>query len=285
MVTIAMRGRRSQVLCWVGSGAAALYFGTQVVVGLITDDYSFLWDTASELGQQGAPHARLFAVGAVGTGIATLAAALGLILASKPSRTRRVAGTITLASAGIASVAAGVYPMPDSRHGGGAIGAGLFLLPFVSMVVTWPIASTRARTILIGAVGLCRVVDVWPTAPLGASGYEEVSDEWDGDGWLFELWDVSAVGDQFELAVGDQLGELVAMRDRNEGVLFAPYDERGCCEAVKSFAEAAVGDWPQELGRATHGPDELGGVVERHVVVVGLSEKCLSAGTGKVVKE
>jgi hypothetical membrane protein len=153
MVTIAMRGRLSQMLCWVGSGAAALYFGTQVVVGLMTDDYSFLRDTASELGQRGAPHAGLFAVGAVSTGIATLAAALGVILASKPSRTRRVAGAITLASAGIASVAAGVYPLPDSRHGGGAIGAGLFLLPFVSIAVAWPIAHTWARTALVvGAV-------------------------------------------------------------------------------------------------------------------------------------
>jgi hypothetical membrane protein len=150
MVTIAVRVRLSQLLCWVGSGAAVLYFGTQVVIGLMTDGYSFLRDTASELGQQGAPHATLFAVGAVGTGVATLAAALGVILASKPSRTRRVAGALTLTSAGMASVAAGVYPMPDSRHGGGAIGAGLFLLPFVSMVVTWPIASTRARTVLIG---------------------------------------------------------------------------------------------------------------------------------------
>jgi hypothetical membrane protein len=144
------RERASRTLCRIGSTAAVIYFGTQVVVGFMTDGYSFLRDTASELGQEGAPHATWFGVGAVSTGIATIAAALGLVLMIKPHVALRIVGAVALTSAGLASIAAGVYPMPDSRHGGGAIGAGLFLLPFLLVAVTWSSAPRWARAVLLG---------------------------------------------------------------------------------------------------------------------------------------
>jgi hypothetical membrane protein len=141
------------MLCRIGSSTAVLYFGTQLVVGLLTDGYSFLRDTASELGQTGAPHATWFAVGAVGTGVATMMTAVGLLLAHRPSVVLRIPGAAALVSAGLASVTAGIYPMPDSRHGGGLLGAGLFLLPFLLLAVSWSSAPNWARVILLfGAV-------------------------------------------------------------------------------------------------------------------------------------
>ncbi len=152
MTTNETRERASRALCRIGSTTAAVYFGTQVVVGLMTDRYSFLRDTASELGQDGAPHATWFAVGAVSTGIVTMMTAVGVLLALRPSVAMRILSAAALLSAGLASVAAGIYPMPDPRHGGGAIGAGLFLLPILLLVVSWWTAPNWARAVLLGGV-------------------------------------------------------------------------------------------------------------------------------------
>jgi hypothetical membrane protein len=135
-----------------GATTPILYFGVQIAIGLATDGYSFLHDTASELGQRGAPHPTLFSIGAILTGVAAIAAAVGIVLAEQPGPGRRVLCLLALTSTGVGSIAAGVYPMPDSRHGGGPLGAGLFLLPFVLLAVTWPVAGCSTRAVLIVGV-------------------------------------------------------------------------------------------------------------------------------------
>jgi hypothetical protein len=81
-----------------------------------------------------------------------MATAVGVLLALKPGIALRLMGSVALLSAGLASATAGVYPMPDARDGGGAIGAGLFLLPFLLPAHSWSSAPTWARAVLLGGV-------------------------------------------------------------------------------------------------------------------------------------
>jgi hypothetical membrane protein len=125
-----------------------LYFGTQLIVGATTAGYSFRREPASNLGAGDTFAATLFNGGAILTGLAAIAAAVGLVLSAPPRRGSKVALWILAAaivSTGAAAIAAGLFPLPDSRHGGGAIGAGMFLLPFMAAVVLWPTKSWRLR--------------------------------------------------------------------------------------------------------------------------------------------
>ena len=121
------------LLLGFGVAAPVLYFGAQLVCGLMTDGYSFLREAASDLGTSDRPYHRLFNLAACATGCSLVGGGIGLLLVSLRPIPRRVA-TIVVAlcclSAGAAALAAGLYPLPDERHGGGPIGAGLFVAPF-----------------------------------------------------------------------------------------------------------------------------------------------------------
>jgi len=118
-----------------------LYFGTQLVVGLATPGYSFTLQAASELGAVGAPHAAWFNGGAVLTGVATLFAAVALGSEVVRAGSRRVLTGLTalaVASVGWGALAAGMFPLPDHRHGGGPGGVGAFVLPLLTAVLLRP---------------------------------------------------------------------------------------------------------------------------------------------------
>ncbi len=125
--------RRCVVLVLLGLGVASpfLYFGAQLVCGLRTAGYSFMREAASDLGTSDRPYHRAFNAAAIATGCSLVCGGIGLLLVRPMSR--RVATIIVAVcclSAGAAAVSAGLYPLPDSRHGGGPIGAGLFVAPF-----------------------------------------------------------------------------------------------------------------------------------------------------------
>jgi hypothetical membrane protein len=110
-----------------------LYFGAQLVFGLMTDGYSFAREAASDLGTSDQPYHRAFNGAAFATGCSLLCGGIGLLLVSVRPVPRRVATVIVAVcclSAGAAAVTAGLYPLPDVRHGGGPIGAGMFVAPF-----------------------------------------------------------------------------------------------------------------------------------------------------------
>lgn len=129
----AVRTRATVVLLGFGVASPVLYFGAQLVCGLMTDGYSFLREAASDLGTSDRPYHRFFNLAALATGCSLFGGGIGLLLFSTRPIRHRVA-TIVVAicclSAGAAAVTAGLYPLPDERHGGGPIGAGLFVAPF-----------------------------------------------------------------------------------------------------------------------------------------------------------
>ena len=118
-----------------------MYFGTQVMVGALNPDYDFATQAASDLGAAGAPHAAWFNAGALLTGGAAVVTASGLLTVPLRTRARRIllaACALAMLSTGLAALAAGAFPLPDERHGGGALGVGMFLLPALGAVVLFP---------------------------------------------------------------------------------------------------------------------------------------------------
>ncbi len=128
-------GRSRSILLLLGLGVVSpvLYFGAQLVCGLMTDGYSFLSNAASDLGTSDRRFHQVFNAAALATGCSLVCGGVGLLLVSTTPIPRRVATIIVAVcclSAGAAAVTAGLYPLPDGRHGGGPIGAGMFVTPF-----------------------------------------------------------------------------------------------------------------------------------------------------------
>lgn len=140
-----------------GVAVPVLYFGTQLIVGAVTPGYSFRRQPASDLGAGGSIAATLFNGGAIITGLAAMAAAYGIVLAAPRTRLANVLSwimAVAVVSTGAAAVAAGVFPLPDSRHGGGAIGAGMFLIPFIAALTLWSTGSRRLRGYALANIAL-----------------------------------------------------------------------------------------------------------------------------------
>jgi hypothetical membrane protein len=129
----AIRTRLMVVLLGLGVVSPILYFGAQLLCGLMTNGYSFSREAASDLGTSDRPYHRVFNGAAFATGFSLVCGGIGLLLVSMRPIPRRVANiivTVCCLSAGAAAVTAGLYPLPDIRHGGGPIGAGMFIAPF-----------------------------------------------------------------------------------------------------------------------------------------------------------
>jgi glucans biosynthesis protein C len=121
------------VLLGLGLVSPVLYFGAQLACGLMTDGYSFTREAASDLGTSDRLYHRVFNGAALATGCSLICGGIGLLLVSTRRIPRRLATIIVAVcclSAGAAAVTAGLYPLPDVRHGGGPIGAGMFVAPF-----------------------------------------------------------------------------------------------------------------------------------------------------------
>ncbi|WP_088285754.1 DUF998 domain-containing protein [Kineosporia sp. A_224] len=136
----------------LGLGVPVLYFLTQGVIGVLTPGYSFRQQAASDLGVGDSARALVFNLGAVSTGVLAAVAAYGFAAAPRWSPVPAVRARLTalaVASTGAAAIAAGVFPLPDPRHGGGPIGAGMFVIPLLMATLLWRVASPWARAYLV----------------------------------------------------------------------------------------------------------------------------------------
>ena len=87
----AIRRRLIVVLLGLGVVAPILYFGAQLVCGLLTDGYSFAREAASDLGTSDRPYHRVFNVAAFATGCSLICGGIGLLLVCMRPIPRRVA--------------------------------------------------------------------------------------------------------------------------------------------------------------------------------------------------
>lgn len=135
-----------------------IYFGVQLWRAPTVDGYRFRRNAASDLGAAGVPGAIWFNVAAIATGIAAVLAAVAWwdsLRVWGVGRLGRGFLCAALTSIGAASIAAGWFPLPDDRHGGGPLGIGLFALPclLVLAIVRRP-APRWVRVYVVANVGL-----------------------------------------------------------------------------------------------------------------------------------
>ena len=127
-------------------GVPLVYFGSQVVAAPFYPDYSFLANSASQLGSDRSRLPAVLNTGAIVTGLLALLAAYGFIRVLPAIGSRRLwallAG-ISLVSTGLAAIWAGIFHMPDPRHNPGALGAGTFAGPFLLFIAVWPLPHAR----------------------------------------------------------------------------------------------------------------------------------------------
>lgn len=125
---------RDRVLLSAGIAVPFLYFGNILVSSLFYPGYNHIRQYASELGGPDAPWPALFNTTVIILGVASIAAGLGYTLALKRLTAKTVLPVLTgllIALFGVGTTLAGIFPMPDERHGGYGLGMGIQLAPLL----------------------------------------------------------------------------------------------------------------------------------------------------------
>ncbi len=126
----------------LGSGILVpiLYFGTQLLAAPFFPSYSFLSMEASLLGSDRAIYPAIFNIGAIITGIITIIASVGFLLALQLLGTNPFLTWLTSIAVllnGLGSLWAGFFPMPDLRHASNPFAVGIFLFPILLTFALW----------------------------------------------------------------------------------------------------------------------------------------------------
>lgn len=129
MSTIALAPRSgmsfNRILLLGAVAVPFLYYGTMLIASVLYPGYSHVTQYASELGSASAPYPAVFNIGAILGGIAGVLGGIGVFRTLRVlGRGTVVPGLVALAIIGqaIGFIFAGMFPMPDERHGGFGIG-------------------------------------------------------------------------------------------------------------------------------------------------------------------
>lgn len=161
-----MPSRRDRILSLLlGAGVAVpfAYYGLQSAAAPFVPGFSIVVTTASDLGAVGSPVAPLFNAGVRLMAIAALLAAVAAFGALRRIGHGLFASlgvAALLASLGLQTLHAGLYPMPDPRHAGPAfLLPGVLLLPLAGTWLAWRHrASASVRATMLGSVLLLLVM-------------------------------------------------------------------------------------------------------------------------------
>jgi hypothetical membrane protein len=141
----------------LGCGIAVpfLYYGVQLVAAPSFPGFSFLGTTASELGSDRSTRPWIFNAGAILTGIAALVASIGFLRALRYLGTNPILAWLTsvaVAATGLSSLWAGIFPLPDPRHGGHpSLLFAMISVPFVLAATLWSLGVSRALKVYFAA--------------------------------------------------------------------------------------------------------------------------------------
>ena len=141
-----------KLLLLAGVAVPILYFGNLLINSLLYPGYSHVTQYVSELGAAEAPYAALFNGVIIVLGVVGVAAGLGFFFA-----VRRLGGNPVLAALaglfislwGVGTLLAGVFPMPDERHGGFGLAFAYQLSPLVLALALWKRRSLRGLCIFL----------------------------------------------------------------------------------------------------------------------------------------
>jgi hypothetical membrane protein len=144
-------------LVLLGSGIAVpfLYYGVQVVAAPFFAGFSVLGTTASELGSDRSTRPWIFNTGAILTGIAAIVASVGFLRGLRRLGVPRILSwlpALAVAMTGASSLWAGIYPLPDPRHGGHpSLLIAMIAVPFVLAPAMWRVNASRAHKVCFAA--------------------------------------------------------------------------------------------------------------------------------------
>lgn len=150
--------RPALVALYLGATIPVLYYGIQVLCASYDPGYSFVRQTASELGSGRAARAGLFNAGLATQGVVTLVAALGFLWAMRRTGVGRVlAGLVfaALAVNGVQMLWAAHFSLPDPRHAGQpAFVVAATLLPILLTAALWRGSGAPLRVYLVATLVL-----------------------------------------------------------------------------------------------------------------------------------
>jgi hypothetical membrane protein len=132
---------------WCGVCVPLVYFGAQLVAAPFYPDYSFMVNSASQLGSDRSSFPQLLNVGAMFSGALGLLSAYGVAAGLQAHGANRWFAWVSagcIVSIAAAAIWAGLHPMPDPRHNPGAIGIGMFLSPLALLAAFWTVPNGHA---------------------------------------------------------------------------------------------------------------------------------------------
>jgi len=159
---------------WLGVAVPFLYYGIQVAAAPFFPGFSVVGNTASELGSNLSQHPSLFNSGIFVQGAVTIIVAVGFLVALLRIGTHPVLAWITasaVALAGVGTLWAGIFPMPDPKHSGHPVFLiGTLLVPVALTVVLWK----RSRSWLLKGYFIATLLLLLAMVPImsGASGLD-----------------------------------------------------------------------------------------------------------------
>lgn len=109
----------ASLLLRLGALGPLIFYGVIVAGGLMSPGYNHMTQFASELGQAGAPSAKIFNYGIMAAGGAMVIGALGLLMGlPRLGRGLLMPGLTAIAIAlfGASLIIGGLHPMPDPMH-------------------------------------------------------------------------------------------------------------------------------------------------------------------------
>jgi hypothetical membrane protein len=131
-----------------GIAVPLLYYGVQLVAAPFFPDFSVLGTTASELGSDRSAHPWILNAGAILTGVAALVGSIGLLRALRRLGAHPIVALVSLlvvAGTGLSSLWAGIFPLPDPRHGGHpSLLIAMLAVPFVLGFALWRLGVSKA---------------------------------------------------------------------------------------------------------------------------------------------
>ena len=147
MIGFQTKERLTAVALGMGVAVPLLYYGVQVAAAPFYPDFSVLSTTASELGSDRSTFPPTFNFGVIFVAVATLVASFGFLRALRRLGVNPILAWLTflsIAANGMSSLWAGLFPLPDPRHGGHPVFMiGMLLLPFLLIAAFWKLSDAR----------------------------------------------------------------------------------------------------------------------------------------------
>ncbi|MFT3726128.1 MAG: DUF998 domain-containing protein [Hyphomonadaceae bacterium] len=146
MVDAPVRSRLAPTLLLGAVFLPVLYFGVQVALAPTFPNYNFLTDATSLLGSDQSPYAVVFNAVAFLCGICGAAGGIGLFIGLRAEGcplilNALIAVALLLAAAGC--IWAGIFPLPDPRHGANPSAPALIALPLLLAVAAFIVGGLK----------------------------------------------------------------------------------------------------------------------------------------------